>query len=211
MGRFLGTALTWECPSLKLTASISFYFQTEILNVTRVCLWFFFYYFFLWVLSQLLFVYQLIFSLGLPGEKCPFTSFAQFWSNQKCLMWFKFHPHPLCDFSFVWIDGNTFSHSWWTLWKSLWGRCTHTSPCCFWAYVFDILSPVFITYAGFLGRVPMFLASHFIVSNVTSGSLSHTEFLWVFVSDFILLHIEIHFSQCRLWQWFLLEHSFWQP
>lgn len=43
MGRFLGTALTWECPSLKLTASISFYFQTEILNVTRVCLWLFFF------------------------------------------------------------------------------------------------------------------------------------------------------------------------
>lgn len=169
-----------------------------------------FFLFLLWVLSQLLFVYQLIFSLGLPGEKCPFISFAQFWSNQKCLMWFKFLPHPLCDFSFVRIDGNTFSHSWWTLWKSLWGRCTHTCPFCFCACVFDILSPVFITYAGFLGRVPMFLASHFIVSNVTSGSLSHTGFLWVFVSDFILLHIEIHFSQGHLWLCFLLEHSFWQ-
>lgn len=43
MGWFLGTALTCECPSLELTASISFYFQTEILNVTRVGLWFFFF------------------------------------------------------------------------------------------------------------------------------------------------------------------------
>lgn len=126
-------------------------------------------------------------------------------------MWFKFLPHPLCDFSFMWVDGNTFSHSWQTLWKSLWGRCTHTCPFCFCACVFDILSPVFITCTGFLGRMPMFLASHFIVSTVTSGSLSHTGFLWVFVSDFILRRIEIQFSQCSLLQWFLLEHSFCRP
>lgn len=76
---------------------------------------------------------------GLCCEKCLLTSFAQFESNQNCLLLFEFLPHFLCDSSFA------FSPLRWTWCKAFSGWCTHNGPFCFCTCVFDILSPVFIT------------------------------------------------------------------